>query len=94
MAAEAKQTPFTKSEILYAGSKYAGIAGLSPKSSEMKSVATRPLQNRPVACPPSKSRPYGSKSLLAMVDIWLLLPVSTEESPKTMIDVTPDLAWT
>lgn len=82
--AEAKQTPDAKSVILYCGSKYAGTNGRRPKASEMKSGGIRPLENLPVGRPPKKSRPYGWKLLLSTVDIWLLLPASTEESPKTI----------
>lgn len=59
-----------------------------PKASEMKSGAMRPLENRPVGFPLKKSRPYGSKLLLAMVGMKLLLPESTEESPNTIIEGT------
>lgn len=55
--AEAKQTPTAKSEMLYIGSKYAGMVGLRPKPSEIKSGGSRPLQNRPVGWPPGKSWP-------------------------------------
>ncbi|WRX29583.1 hypothetical protein QQP08_022070 [Theobroma cacao] len=61
------------------------MSGLIPKASEMKSVAILPLEKRPVGLPPRKSRPYGAKLLFRTVDIWLLFPGSTVESPNTMI---------
>ncbi|KAG9137302.1 hypothetical protein Leryth_014931 [Lithospermum erythrorhizon] len=57
-------------------------------ASDMKSVGRRPLENLPVGLPPIKSLPYGRKLLFTAVLISLLLPASTEESPKTMIDET------
>jgi len=71
--------------MLKLGSKYAGMYGLIPNASDMKSVAILPLLNLPVGFPPRKSRPYGWKLLRATVDMKLLFPASTDESPNTMI---------
>jgi hypothetical protein len=43
-----------------------------------------PSQNLPVALWPGKSLPYGGKLALTTVRMWLLLPVSTIESPNAM----------
>jgi hypothetical protein len=51
----------------------------------MKSGAILPFENLPVAIPFGKSLPYGAKLLFAIVGIKLLLPESTDESPKTII---------
>jgi hypothetical protein len=49
-----------------------------------KSTAILPSQNLPVALWPGKSLPYGGKLALTTVRRWLLLPVSTIESPNAM----------
>jgi len=55
--AEAKHTPVAKSDMLKAGSKYAGTACLIPKASETKSGGILPLENLPVGLPLKKSLP-------------------------------------
>ena len=49
-----------------------------------RSAGTFPLPNLPVGTLPLKSFPYGAKLHLTTLFRWLLLPVSTIESPKAI----------